>query len=95
MTTVTTPKTIYTLSLNKNEESVTLVISGDTLATATNFTLHASESEMIDYFMNYLSIQIAGRFTPKMANADFITRLQDLVSTVLANWTCDNYKMNH
>lgn len=83
---IESPTTTYDLQILTVKTIVTLSVSGTDLPTVTNFSLTTVDEEMARYFENYIAAQVTLRFQPKMANTDFLSGLQALVSTVLANW---------
>lgn len=83
---IESPTTTYDLQILTVKTTVALSVSGTDLPTVTNFSLTTVDEEMARYFEKYIAAQVALRFQPKTANTDFLSGLQALVSTVLANW---------
>ena len=83
---ITSQTTTYDLYILRNKTTVALSVSSTDLPTVTNFSLTTVDEEMAHYFENYIAAEVASRFQPKMANTDFLSGLQYLISTVLANW---------
>lgn len=83
---IESPTTTYDLQILTVKTTVALSVRATDLPTVTNFSLTTVDEETARYFENYIAGQVALRFQPKMAKADFLSGLQALVSTVLANW---------
>lgn len=83
---VESPNTSYELQIATVNTTVTLSVSASNLPTVTNFSLTTIDEEVAQYFENYIAGQVALRFQPKMANTEFLSELQTLVSNVLTNW---------
>lgn len=93
-TTIETPTTIYTLIIEQSFSLVELTIAADNLTTQAGFALSVTDDETAEYFSNYLAAQIASHFQQTMAETDFLSRLQDLISTVLVNWQSNDYQLS-
>ncbi|MFH7316267.1 hypothetical protein ACHWP0_07730 [Weissella cibaria] len=83
---IESPTTTYDLQILTDKTTVALSVSASDLPTVTNFSLTTVDEDMARYFENYIAAQVASRFQPKMANTQFLSELQTLVSTLLANW---------
>ena len=89
-TTVTTPEMTYQLMVQHTSYQTSFSICTPTFG-QTTFSLPVSDWETANYFTQYLASVLALTFQKYMSNANFLSKLQRLITTQLINWQIINH----
>lgn len=89
-TTVTTPEITYQLIVQHTTNQTSFSIFTPTFG-QTTFILSVSDWATANYFTQYLASVIALTFQQYMSNANFLSKLQQLITTKLINWQVINH----